>query len=297
MLLSQPVDSYVAYCTVEKLNSKQTVDKVRDCFKVWIIPVLGHVDLAELTLMDVMSLKQALVTKRRSTSRQYSVIITLKSYLRFCIETLKVQALDPKGIKLPDRGKPRVLTLSQEEIEKLIQNIPAHTYLGLRLRALVEILLGTGMRISEALSLDRDVFDTHRNHAEILGKGNKYREVFFTERSAEWARIYLSRRFDTHPALFVTTGADPRRLARSDISKFFVQLRNKAKLDKKVTPHILRHTYCTNLLNNGADITFIKELVGHEDIQTTAKYYLSVSKEQLRKVVDKYLDYGLTDDA
>jgi len=108
---------------------------------------------------------------------------------------------------------------------------------------------------------------------------------------------YLNKRTDNNPALFVTTGLDPGRLAREDISRFFIELRRKAGINKKVTPHILRHTYCTTLLNNGADITFIKELVGHEDIQTTAKYYLGVSKEQLRKVVDKYLDYGFPIDA
>ena len=93
-----------------------------------------------------------------------------------------------------------------------------------------------------------------------------------------------------YSAIFITTGI-PRRLDRSDISKYFQALKAKAGIDKPFTPHILRHTYCTNLLRNGADITYIKELAGHQDIQTTAKYYLGVDREALRNVVAKYLNY------
>jgi integrase/recombinase XerD len=206
---------------------------------------------------------------------------------------LKVQTLNPKEVRLPDRGKPHVLVLSQDEIQKLLSNISTFTYTGARLRALIELLLATGMRISEALSLNREIFDVGATHTEIVGKGKKFREVFFNQRCHYWVQHYLNKRTDNNPALFVTTGLDPSRLSRDDISRFFIEVRRKAGINKKVTPHVLRHTYCTTLLNNGADIMFIKDLVGHEDIQTTAKYYLGVNKEQLRKVVDKYLDYKL----
>ena len=293
MKLFQAVEPYLTYCQVEKLNSPQTVDKYREVCRTWITPLLGEYDLESLTAVDIMSFKRAMVNKGLSPSRQYSIIITLKTLLRFCIEILKVQTLDPKEVKLPDRGKPDVLVLNPEEVQKLLANISIDTYSGSRLRALIELLLATGMRISEALSLNREIFDVGGAHAEVVGKGGKKREVFFSERSHYWIQNYLNKRLDNHEALFVTTGMNPGRLAREDISRFFVQLRQRAGISKKVTPHVLRHTYCTTLLNNGADIMFIKELVGHEDINTTAKYYLGVSNEQLRKVVDKYLDYGL----
>jgi integrase/recombinase XerD len=293
MKLFQAVEPYLTYCQVEKLNSPQTVDKYREVCRTWITPLLGESDLESLTAVDIMSFKRAMVNKGLSPSRQYSIIITLKTLLRFCIEILKVQTLDPKEVKLPDRGKPDVLVLSPEEVQKLLANISIDTFSGSRLRALVELLLATGMRISEALSLNREIFDVGGAHAEVVGKGGKKREVFFNQRSHYWIQNYLNKRLDNHEALFVTTGMNPGRLAREDISRFFVQLRQRAGISKKVTPHVLRHTYCTTLLNNGADIMFIKELVGHEDINTTAKYYLGVSNEQLRKVVDKYLDYGL----
>jgi site-specific recombinase XerD len=75
------------------------------------------------------------------------------------------------------------------------------------------------------------------------------------------------------------------------MSKYFAVLKQRAGIDKPLTPHILRHTYCTNLLQNGADITYIKELAGHADIQTTAKYYLGVDRKALRSVVARFLNY------
>jgi site-specific recombinase XerD len=83
-------------------------------------------------------------------------------------------------------------------------------------------------------------------------------------------------------------------LAREDISRFFINLRIKARITKKLTPHLLRHTFCTILRNHGADISHIKDLAGHQDIQTTARYYLGKDKNVLRRVVDTCLNYGTT---
>lgn len=195
-------------------------------------------------------------------------------------------------IQLPNRGKLQVVALTNLEVETLVSHINANIFAGARLRALIELLLATGLRISEALALGRDIIDAGVTEVEIIGKGGKARTIFFNKRCLFWVKHYLGKRFDDAEALFVTTGLPARRLARSDISRFFIHLRCRAGIKKKITPHILRHTFCTNLLNNGADITFIRDLAGHEDIQTTAKYYLGVSTDQLRKVVGKYLNYG-----
>lgn len=98
---------------------------------------------------------------------------------------------------------------------------------------------------------------------------------------------------DVDQHVFVTTGYPVRPLAREDVSRFFQLLKQKAGLTKKFTPHVLRHTFCTTLRNNGADISLIKELAGHQDIQTTARYYLGTNKDLLRRVVVQCLDYGI----
>ena len=185
-------------------------------------------------------------------------------------------------------------TLTNGEIQQVLDAIKTETFTGLRLRALIEVLLSTGMRISEALSLKRMQFDAGRTEAEIVGKGKKRRTIFFTQRCRLWVQEYLNRRIDDHPNVFVTTGYPVRPLGpREDISRFFQNLKTKAGLGKKFTPHILRHTFCTILRNNGADISIIKDLAGHQDIQTTARYYLGKNKDVLRRAIAQCLDYGL----
>jgi integrase/recombinase XerD len=232
-----------------------------------------------------------MVDAKLSINRQYSILMALKVFFKFCRNVLKIECLDPSTeIRLPTRPKPHVHYLTNQEVHRVLDAIKTNTFTGLRMRVLVEVLLATGMRISEALSLNRTPFEMGQTEVEIQGKGGKLRTVFFTPSVLRWIKEFLYYRSDDYPALFITTGI-PRRWDRSDISKYFKDLRIRARIEKPLTPHILRHTYCTNLLHNGADITFIKELAGHQDIQTTAKYYLGVDKRALRSVVDKFVNY------
>jgi integrase/recombinase XerD len=141
--------------------------------------------------------------------------------------------------------------------------------------------------------MDREPFDRGETEIDILGKGAKRRTVFFTDRAIFWIKEFLNCRADDHPALFITTGCPARRWARYDISKNFARLCRISGYAKKFTPHILRHTYCTTLRNNGADISHIKELAGHSDIQTTARYYLGYDKPALRRVVREKARYDV----
>lgn len=255
------------------------------------MPQLGNKEIEAVSRLEVLGLRQSMVERGLSIARQYAVLIVLKSLLRFSKQVLKLNVVDPAEISLPHRGKPQVAALTNAEVEALVSGIDANTFSGARLRALIELLLATGLRISEALSLNRDLIDAGVTEADVVGKGAKVRTIFLNKRCIFWIKHYLGKRFDDSEALFVTTGLRARRLARSDISRFFIHLRCRVGIKKKVTPHILRHTFCTNLLNNGADITFIRDLAGHQDIGTTARYYLGVDKDQLRAVIDKHLDY------
>jgi integrase/recombinase XerD len=153
---------------------------------------------------------------------------------------------------------------------------------------LVEILLGTGVRISEALSLNRKDINWEEKEAKIVGKGNKERRIFFTDRSLYWLRRYLEWREDDHEAVFVTK--DPvNRLNRDDVWRFFSRHRKLAKIEKKLSPHILRHTVATNLVFSGCPIVHVKEILGHERLDTTCKYYLGVDKEEAKKAHRQYL--------
>jgi integrase/recombinase XerD len=184
-----------------------------------------------------------------------------------------------------------VIFLTKEEIEAFIGTIKTKNWNEFRFRVLVEVLLGTGMRIGEVLSLNRKTINWEKREAKIIGKGNKERTVFFTQRSLDWISKWLESRKDTHEAIFITRMANPTRLDRNDIWRFFDRHRRLAHINKKLTPHILRHTVATNLVFNGCPIVHVKEILGHERLDTTCKYYLGVDREQARKAHKEYLTF------
>jgi len=172
-----------------------------------------------------------------SESRVSSVIFAMKSLLTYCRQVRRIPTIDPAEIRAPRGPRRDVVYLTKEELEQFFSVIPIGTRSGLRFRALCEVLLGTGARISEALSLDRNLVNFYAREVPIVGKGNKERVLFFTERSLVWLKQYLATREDAEPGVFVTSAR--RRLKRDDsLSRMFIRYRERAGLTKKVTPHI-----------------------------------------------------------
>ena len=297
MKLEQAYNDYLLYAKAERGYAPETLIKIRDAFLSRLQPAFRDRELESITRFDVLRFRNQLIEDHLSVARQYNLLIVLRLFLKFCRDILRIASLDPSEVPLPRREVPRVQFLTGEEVQRVLDSAPITTFTGLRLRVLLEVLLATGLRISEALALDRIPFQLGQKEIEVVGKGGKRRTVFLTDRSILWGRKLLQARNDQHRALFTTATEPPRRWQRNDVSRYFTELRERAAIEKPLTPHILRHTYCTNLLHNGADITFIRDLAGHADIRTTARYYLGVDQKALRRTVDQYLDYGLREAA
>jgi len=191
-----------------------------------------------------------------------------------------------------------VAYLTKEEVDQYVRAIigPGERWdevplIRLRFRALVEVLLGTGARISEVLALDRRDVDAQSREVKIIGKGRKQRVLFFTERAIEWLGRYLECRRDDEPPLFVAGGNQPRRLTYDAVKTVFHRFARRGRLKKKVTAHVLRHTVATTLLFNGCPIGHIKELLGHERLDTTCRYYLGLDVRAAGDAHQKFLRY------
>lgn len=286
--ISSLVSDFLEYSRYELNFSPKTILKYRESL-CWFIRDIGDKGIGELTVQDFVRLKKMMMERGAGQSRIASIVFATKSFLNYCRNFLKLSTLDPKQIRPPKRVKREVIFLTKEEIEAFINAIGTSTMTDLRFRSIVETILGTGMRISEVLSLNRKDIQWDKREAKIIGKGNKERRVFFTDRALQWIQKYLENRHDSHEAVFITTG-DPRRLTPGDIWRFFGRCRKKARIDKKLTPHILRHTVATNLVFNGCPIVHVKEILGHERLDTTCRYYLGVDKELAKKAHDQYLD-------
>jgi len=272
--------------------STQTIDKYEECLG-HIILYIGDLNIRKLTISDVFKMKRKMNDKKLSSARRNSMLFALRKLLRYCNIVLEIDVLDPTKI-IPLKIKQKhVVYLTSKEIAIFRKAINRSTRYGKRFRALFEVLLNSGMRISEALSLDRDSIDFEKKEANIIGKGGVPRIAYFNDDAIARIIIYLETRWDNNPALFVTHGSNPKRLKRGSAEQEFSRYQKIVNIKKKVTPHVLRHTFCTNLFHNGLDITWIKELAGHRDIQTTAKYYLGTSKKKVKQAYEEYLNFNI----
>ncbi len=286
------IPEFLDYQLYELRHSPSTAKKYEQSLKALqkALPHTTHPQ--DLKLPDITGFKKAMFQRKLSECTVNAILFALRAFLKFCMEAHQLQVLEPRLIKAVPIPKKKVNYLSKEEINQLLNSFGTNTIAGIRMRALMEILLASGMRISEALSLNRDSIDWEKREASIIGKGNKPRDVFFSERALSYLKVYLEQRKDNNEALFITLGK-VRRWTSHDMSKAFKRYVARAGLGKrKITPHVLRHTAATLMLNNGSDIMFIKDLLGHSDIKTTAKYYLGVDKTALKAMRDKYLVFA-----
>ena len=166
MVVSEAYNSFLAYGRSERNYARETLTKHKDCFQSWILPYLGQKLVSEINRADIFTFRDAMVKKGIGINRQYSVLMTLKVFLKFCRSVLNTDSLDHAEIRLPVRPRPHVQYLTNEEIQRVLSVIPVHTITGLRLRTLIILLLNTGLRISEALGLDRTPFELVRFERE-----------------------------------------------------------------------------------------------------------------------------------
>lgn len=287
--ISELMDDFLDYARYDLNFSPQTIIKYKDALKCFARDI-GDKDVETLDVREFVKLKRIMMHRGVGEARISSVVYAMRSFFSYCRNYLNLNTLNPKQIRPPKRFKREVIFLTKEEIEAFFDTMDINTWNGLRFRVLVEVLLGTGMRIGETLSLNRKDIDWNKREAKIIGKGNKERRVFFTKRSLEWLNKYIESRTDSHEAIFVTK-PPVHRLHRDDIWRFFDRHRKLARIDKKLTPHVLRHTVATNLVFNGCPIVHVKEILGHERLDTTCKYYLGIDREKAKRAHKKFLDF------
>lgn len=298
--ISELVEGFLRHGQFDLSWSPETIRKYRECLGM-IIRDIGDLPVIDIRLLQVTELKQKIIMRGAGEARVGSMVFALKSLLRYCNEVLELDVIEHTKIKPPKRHRREVLFLTNEEIEQFVSVIKIKNTWerktkksnvrmdGLRFRTLVEVLLGTGMRISEALSLNRDSINFENMEAKIIGKGSKERTVFFNERSLEWVRFLLEERKDDKEPLFISQKGN--RWDKGEVNKLFQRYGKKAGITKKLTPHILRHTMATNLIFNGCPISHVKEILGHDRLETTCRYYLGLDKSKAKEAHGKFLSY------
>lgn len=235
----------------------------------------------DVTAADIRTyLAQCEGNKMSTIGKKLSV---LKSFFSWLASEEYIPRDPTAKLKTPklEKRAPKALTI--EELEMLREACKTR-----RQRAFIEALYATGCRLSEMHSLDRGDINLQTMSTKVIGKGNKEREVYFSFKSMYHIRKYLSDRQDSDPALFVTERKPHRRLSHRGIQREIAVIAALAGLQKRVSPHTLRHTFATLTLNNGAELAAIQQLLGHESPATT-QIYAQYTEERKREQHKKYL--------
>ena len=222
-------------------------------------------------------------------------VIALRSFLRYLLTQRDIDTLNPDKIDLAKAEDRVVSFLNPEQVSRLLESPQISDELGLRDRAILELLFSTGLRVSELVSLNRDQINLERREFGVKGKGNKVRVVFISDSAADWIRRYLAVRKDAFRPLFIRYSGErseekegeKMRLTARSIQLIVRKYSKKAGLPIDAHPHTLRHSFATDLLIGGADLRSVQEMLGHESIRTT-QVYTHVTNKHLKEVYQKY---------
>ena len=219
---------------------------------------------------------------KRRTQNYY--LIALRAFLKFLVRR-GVKAMPPERIELAKVPERSIDLITSAELERLMKAPDSDDLKAIRDRAIMELLFSTGLRVSELCSLNSDL-DLSRDELSVRGKGDKVRVVFISPEAKKAVSAYLKARKDMEEALFVNYGrgsAKPGRLTPRAVELIIKKYAVKAGITSKVTPHVLRHSFATDLLENGADLRSVQALLGHANIQTT-QIYTHVTDKHLHDI-------------
>lgn len=296
-LIEKLKNDWLEYLELERGKASLTVSNYGRYLTKFI--EFTNVSTPQDITVDVVKKFRLLLNRKKighkpiSVNTQAYYLIVLRNFLDYLVRIKNLNVLSPKHIEIPKikRNLPNFLT--EGELKEIFDHLnkAKKNLKNLRDRAIIEMLFSTGLRVSELTSINRDSLDLTRNELSIIGKGSKPRIVFLSERSQNALKEYLIARKDFDNALFVrlknTKHLNSLRLSVRQIQRIVVFWAKKAGIVKKITPHTLRHTFCTDLLMRGADIREIQALAGHSSILTT-QIYTHLTDPHLKKVHEKY---------
>jgi integrase/recombinase XerC len=215
---------------------------------------------------------------RRSLARKISAV---RSFFRYLIREDKIKNNPFELISTPKLQKRLPNFLYREEMEKLLATPDLRSPLGLRGKALLELLYGSGIRVSETIKLNISDLDLDEGEVRVFGKGSKERIALIGSKAKAALRDYLKQR-KKGPLFLNKRGG---RLTQRSVERLIKFYGRKAGIEKTITPHTLRHTFATHLLSGGADLRTVQELLGHTSLSTT-QVYTHITKEKLKSVYD-----------
>jgi len=230
---------------------------------------------------------------KRQTQNYF--LVALRSFFRYLIRQ-KYKVISPEMIELGKRSDRVLKMLKDDQLHQLFAAVDTSELIGIRDRTILEVLFSTGLRVSELVSLNKENINLKTGEFSVMGKGRKVRIVFLSKSAKDWLNRYFQERDDPYRPLFIRYSGpkgdqeltdEKKRLSVRSVERMIEKYRKLAGITTRIGPHVLRHSFATDLLNNGADLRSVQEMLGHKNISTT-QIYTHVSNPRLREMHEKY---------
>jgi integrase/recombinase XerC len=289
------IDTFIDYMALERGASPHTCRAYRKDLELFAAFLREKGLLTDPAAIDHLTIRlylghlyQGKRIKRTSVVRK---LATLRTFFRYLKREGVIEKNPAKLVATPKGGKDLPHALTVDEAFRLLDAPDAHKPLGSRNRAILELLYSSGLRVGELTSLNLDDLDLGGGMVRVMGKGGKERIVPIGSKAVEALRLYLARRGElkkkgesTPPYLFLNRRGG--RLTPRSVARMIATYRLHGGITKETTPHTFRHSFATHLLDAGADLRGIQELLGHTSLSTTQKY-THVSSAKLMEVYDR----------
>jgi site-specific recombinase XerD len=296
MNLARLKKEYLEYLEIEKNCSKKTIENYNhylERFLKWTKINSASNITNELVRRYRLQLNRFVDKKGAPLKKvtQTYHIIALRNFLKYLAKR-DIKTLAVEKIELGKPSERQIDFLEIEEIERIFEAASGEDLKSRRDRAILELLFSSGLRVSELVNLNRDQINLKTGEFSVRGKGSKIRVVFVSDRAKVALERYLKERTDVDPALFVRVGVrhlekknktDDLRITPRTVQRIVKYYATKAGIVKDVHPHTLRHSFATDLIQNGADIRSVQEMLGHASV-TTTQIYTHVTNKQLKEV-------------
>ena len=276
------IDSFIEYLDIEKNYSEYTLINYRDDLDKFNLYLNSEgISIYNTTYGDIRGFIAYLYNKKEATKSITRNISSLRSFYKYLIRNKKIKDNPMLLISNPKQDKLLPHYLTYDEIELLLKVTDNDTLYDVRDNLIIELLYSTGIRVSELVNIKVRDIDLKERSIKVFGKGKKERVVYFGDTCKDKIKKYISVRNSNNEFLLLNKRGD--KLSDRSVRKIFEDIIKLNHLDIAFSPHTLRHTYATHMLNEGADVRTVQELLGHSSVQTTG-IYTHVSNEHLRSV-------------
>jgi integrase/recombinase XerD len=295
--MEQWLDQLLHYLIVEKGLSKNTIEAYSHGLSRFLnhLREKGVQEIRDVGKFDVRGFLLALKKENLSAKTIVRNLVAIRTFFRFLVQEGILETNPVEDLESPKVAKtlPEILTL--KEIEQLLEQPNLQTPLGMRDRAMLEILYATGMRVSELTHLPTHQVNLEGGYVLLYGKGSKERIVPLGSEAIKWVTLYLKEirgilaKGKESPFLFINRSG--KGMSRQGLWKNLKNYARRAGLRKRITPHLLRHSFASHLLERGADLRSVQMMLGHADISST-QIYTHVTGERLKKIHQRYHPRG-----